>query len=138
MATAEAITQLQSVPLFSGLDDRELKLLATLVKERSYAAGSTIVADGATGYGLYIIKEGAASVRKEGRVVARMGPGEFFGEIAMLDNGPRTASVVAETDTVCLTLVSWEIKPLLTENAGLTYKMLQEVVRRLRQARAAD
>jgi len=80
------------------------------------------------------------SVKKDGRTVATMGPGQFFGEVAILDGGPRTADVVADQDTVCLTLISWEIKPLLMENAGITYKMLLEVTKRLRseQPRHAD
>jgi CRP/FNR family transcriptional regulator len=61
-----------------------------------------------------------------------MGPGEFFGEISVLDGGPRTADVRAEMDTVCLTLVSWEVKPLLMENASISYKMLLQLVKRLR------
>jgi CRP/FNR family transcriptional regulator len=61
-----------------------------------------------------------------------MGPGQFFGEISVLDGGPRTADVRADTDTVCMTLISWEVKPLLMEDAGLTYKMLLEMVKRLR------
>jgi CRP-like cAMP-binding protein len=61
-----------------------------------------------------------------------MGPGQFFGEISVLDAGPRTADVRAESNTVCLTLISWEVKPLLMENASITYKMLLEMVKRLR------
>ncbi len=136
MARGGAIEQLRKVPLFSGLSKKELELLARLLKEQKHPAGSTIVEDGQGGLGLYIIKEGAASVRKKGRTLARLGPGDFFGEIAVLDGGPRTASVVADRDTVSLALVSWEAKPLLMENAGMTYKMLQEVIRRYRQARA--
>ncbi len=79
-------------------------------------------------------------MKKDGRTVATMGPGQFFGEVAILDGGPRTADVIADTDTVCLTLISWEIKPLLMDNAGITYKMLLEVAKRLRseQPRHAD
>src|SRR2546423_504344 len=70
--------------------------------------------------------------KKELETVATMGPGQFFGEIAVLDGGPRTADVRADADTVCLTLVSWEIKPVLMENAAISYKMLLETVKRLR------
>jgi CRP-like cAMP-binding protein len=131
MATS-TVDELKRVPLFAGLDRRELDLLAHQVKERRFAAGAVIMKEGATGQGLFIIRDGAVSVRRGDRTVARLGPGEFFGELAVLDDGPRTADVVADKDSVCLALVSWEIRPLLQEHAGMTFKMLQEVVRRLR------
>jgi CRP-like cAMP-binding protein len=123
---------LRRVPLFAGLDRKELDLLAKLAKEQRYEPGATIVRSGASGHGLYIIKDGSVSVVRDGQKVASMGPGQFFGEISVLDGGPRTADVKADTDTVCLTLISWEIKPLLMDNAGISYKMLLEMVKRLR------
>ena len=123
---------LRRVPLFAGLDRKEIDMLGKLIKEQRYAAGTAIVKAGAGGHGLYIIKEGSVSVVRDGKKVAAMGTGQFFGEISVLDGGPRTADVRAETDTVCLTLVSWEIKPILMDNSSMTYKMLLEMVRRLR------
>jgi CRP/FNR family transcriptional regulator, cyclic AMP receptor protein len=123
---------LRQVPLFSSLDKKELAMIAKLVKEQSYQPGTTIVKAGAGGHGLYIIKEGNVSIIQDGKTVASMGPGQFFGEISVLDGGPRTADVRAETATTCLALISWEVKPLLMENAGITYKMLLEMVKRLR------
>ncbi|HKV32235.1 MAG TPA: cyclic nucleotide-binding domain-containing protein [Candidatus Dormibacteraeota bacterium] len=123
---------LRRVPLFAGLDRKELELLGKLIKEQRYDKGAAIVKTGAEGHGLYIIKEGKVAVIRDGQRVASMGPGEFFGEISVLDGGPRTADVRAESDTACLTLVSWEVKPLLMENASITYKMLLELVKRLR------
>jgi CRP/FNR family transcriptional regulator, cyclic AMP receptor protein len=123
---------LRRVPLFAGLDRKELELLGKLAKEQRYEPGATIVRSGASGHGLYIIKEGKVAVVRDGQKVASMGPGQFFGEISVLDGGPRTAEVKAETDTVCLTLISWEIKPLLMDNAAITYKMLLEMAKRLR------
>jgi CRP/FNR family transcriptional regulator, cyclic AMP receptor protein len=128
----DATESLRRVPLFAGLDRKELELLAKLAKEQSYEAGATIVQAGASGHGLYIIKQGNVSVVRDGQKVASFGPGQFFGEVAVLDGGPRTADVKADTDTVCLTLISWEIKPLLMDNAAISYKMLLEMVKRLR------
>jgi CRP/FNR family cyclic AMP-dependent transcriptional regulator len=128
----DATESLRRVPLFAGLDRKELELLAKLAKEQSYEAGATIVKAGASGHGLYIIKQGNVSVVRDGQKVASFGPGQFFGEVAVLDGGPRTADVKADTDTVCLTLISWEIKPLLMDNAAISYKMLLEMVKRLR------
>jgi CRP/FNR family cyclic AMP-dependent transcriptional regulator len=123
---------LRRVPLFSGLDKKELESLGKLIKEQQYGAGATIVKSGAGGHGLYIIKEGKVSVVRDGQIVATLGPGQFFGEISVLDGGPRTADVRADADTVCLTLISWEVKPFLMDNASITYKMLLEMVKRLR------
>ena len=123
---------LRRVPLFAGLDRKELELLGKLIKEQHYDKGAAIVKTGADGLGLYIIKEGKVAVIRDGQRVASMGPGQFFGEISVLDGGPRTADVRAESDTVCLTLISWEVKPLLMENASMSYKMLLELVKRLR------
>jgi CRP-like cAMP-binding protein len=132
MAKTDAREQLRRVPLFRGLSNDELQQLSQLVKEQSYKAGAPIVEEGQTGLGLYVIRSGRASVTKQGRTINHIGPNDFFGEIAVLGGGPRTASVIADEDTVCYTLASWEIKPLLNRNAGLTYKMLVEVVNRLR------
>lgn len=131
----DRVAQLKKVPLFAGLDRKELEMLAHLLKEHEYPAGTTIVEAGTAGHGLYVITQGRVVVRKEGRTVNRLGPGEFFGEIAVLDDGPRTADIVAETDTVCLSLVAWEVRPILMENASLTFKMLMELVRRQRAER---
>jgi CRP/FNR family transcriptional regulator, cyclic AMP receptor protein len=135
MATTDRTAQLRKVPLFSGLDRKELDELAHLLKEQRYRAGATIVQDGASGVGLYVITAGKAVVKKNGRTVAKLGPGDFFGEIAVLDDGPRTADVIAEVDTVCQALVAWEVRPLLMENASITFKMLMELVRRQRAER---
>jgi CRP/FNR family transcriptional regulator, cyclic AMP receptor protein len=135
MAGTDSIGQLKKVPLFAGLDRKELEMLSHLLKEHRYKPGTTIVQDGSAGHGLYVIKEGNVAVKRAGRTIAKLGPGEFFGEIAVLDDGPRTADVVAETDTVCLTLISWEVRPLLMENASITFKMLMELVRRQRTER---
>ena len=123
---------LRRVPLFAGMEKKELDLLARLLKEQPYNRGAIIVKSGDAGHGLYIIKEGRVRVVRDGQSVATFGPGQFFGEISVLDGGPRTADVRADTDTVCLTLISWEVKPLLMEAPTITYKMLLEMVKRLR------
>jgi len=135
MASKDTIAELKKVPLFSSLDRKELEMLGHLLKERRYQAGATMVEAGSAGHGLYVIIEGRALVRKEGRTVAQLGPGDFFGEIAVLDDGPRTADITAEEDTVCLMLAAWEVRPILQENASLTFKMLMEMVRRQRAER---
>src|SRR5947207_13997472 len=109
----DPIESLRRVPIFSGLDKKELETLAKLVKEQQYSAGATIVKSGAGGHGLYIIKEGRVSVVRDGQSVATMGPGQFFGEISVLDGGPRTVDVGVEADTVCWILVTWMLYQVL-------------------------
>jgi CRP/FNR family transcriptional regulator, cyclic AMP receptor protein len=134
MARSDAVEQLRRVPIFAGLDRKDLETLSHFVREQTYEAGQSIVKEGDKGHGLYIIKEGKVSIRRGGKVIRQMGPGDFLGEIAILDDGPRTADAVADAPTVCLTLSSWETRPLLMQSAGMSYAMLQEVVRRLRNA----
>lgn len=123
---------LRQVPLFSSLDKKELQILAKIIREQAYEPGQVIVNAGAGGHGLYIIREGKVSIIQNGKTVATMGPGQFFGEISVLDGGPRTADVKADEPTVCLTLISWEVKPILMQDPGISYKMLLEMVKRLR------
>jgi CRP-like cAMP-binding protein len=123
---------LKQVPLFQSFDKKELGTLAKLAREQSYEPGQVIVKAGAGGHGLYVIREGRVSVIQGGKTVATMGPGQFFGEISVLDGGPRTADVRADEATTCLTLISWDVRSILMENAGMTYKMLLEMVKRLR------
>jgi len=131
-AKPDPTESLRQVPLFSSLDKKELGMLAKLVKEQAYESGQTIVKSGAGGHGLYIIREGRVSIIQNGKTVATMGPGQFFGEISVLDGGPRTADVRTDEPTVVYALISWEVKPVLMDNAAITYKMLIEMVKRLR------
>ena len=107
MARADTTEHLRKVSLFSSLDRKELETLARLVKERRYPAGTTIVRSGETGHGLYVIMDGAVSVRKDGKTVARLGSGDFFGEIALLRDVPRTATVTALEETRLYSL-NWD------------------------------
>src|ERR1700687_4956577 len=97
----DATESLRRVPLFAGLDSKELEFLAKLAKEQRYEPGTTIVKAGASGHGLYSIKEGNVSVVRDGQKVASCGPCQFFGEDSVLDGGPWTADVKPDTDTVC-------------------------------------
>ena len=116
---------------------KQLKAVAAISRVVEVPTGTMLTRVGEPGEEFFFILDGAATVEVTRRKRGRMGPGQFFGEISVLDGGLRTADVQAESDTVCLTLVSWEVKPLLMENASITYKMLLEMVKRLR-AQAPD
>lgn len=132
-----SIEVLQSVPLFAGLDQRELERLADRFRERSFAEGSTIVEEGATGSSFFVIAEGNADVSVGGERKASLGPGDHFGEMAVVDDGVRSASVTAATDVTTCFLTPWEFRPFVEENPKVVWSLLQSLSRRLREAQAA-
>jgi CRP/FNR family cyclic AMP-dependent transcriptional regulator len=133
-ADKEALEQLKAVPLFSGCSVRELRSLATYLKEVRFQPGRRIVSEGDVGVGLHVILEGRTSVLVGDQRVRELGPGDFFGEIALLDRGPRTATVVADTPVRTLSLSSWNFRSTLKEHPSLAIKMLEELARRVRAA----
>jgi CRP/FNR family cyclic AMP-dependent transcriptional regulator len=125
---------IRQVPLFSELDKRELQGLTSSMKERIFKAGDTIANEGQTGIGFFVIEEGEASVSVGGQERASLGPGDHFGEIALIDDGARTATVTAKTDLRTYGITSWEFRPLVEQNASLAWKLLQQMAKRLRDA----
>lgn len=132
MADASALANLKKVPLFSGLPQQELEWIARSMKERVYEPGAVIVKQGDPGVGFFLIADGKVEVTHNGHRIREMGPGEFFGEMALMEERVRTATVTAKTRTSCLQLVRWDFRALLKENPDLAVKMLEVVVRRLR------
>jgi CRP/FNR family cyclic AMP-dependent transcriptional regulator len=130
------VEQLQHVPLFSDLDQRELQSLASSFKERIFDAGSTVVSEGSGGVGFFIIDEGGATVTVGGEERAKLGPGQYFGELALIDEGTRTATITADTELKCYGLTSWEFRPLVETNSQIAWKLLQALAKQLRDARA--
>jgi CRP/FNR family transcriptional regulator, cyclic AMP receptor protein len=130
------IHTLNRVPMFQNLDQRQLKFLAKQFTERSYAADEAIVTQGEVGTGFYVLVTGhARAVRELPRdklMVNTFDPGDFFGELALLDEGLRTASVIATEPTRCLLLTRWDFLAVLKEDVETTIKVLQAVVRRFR------
>jgi CRP/FNR family transcriptional regulator, cyclic AMP receptor protein len=129
------VEQLQRVELFKDLDRKELRSLASSFKERTFNAGETVVNEGSGGVGFFVIDDGEAKVSVHGEDRARLGPGDSFGELALIDEGGRTATVTAESDLRCYGLTSWEFRPLVEQNASIAWKMLQALAKQLREAR---
>jgi CRP/FNR family cyclic AMP-dependent transcriptional regulator len=125
---------LKTIPLFSGLSRSELNRIAGIVKEVEFPAGRAICKEGETGVGLHVIIEGETKVLIGGRTRRRLGAGAYFGEIALLDGGPRTATVIAETPVRTLSIPAWSFKTALKAQPNLALKMLEETARRLRTA----
>lgn len=125
---------LAQVPLFEGLSRRHLKKIAEHADEISFREKETIVEADQPGGTFFIIIEGEVKVMQKGRIIARAGPGEFFGEISLLDGGPRTASVVASTPVVAVRLFKSSFDKVVREEPGVAGKILAVVARRLREA----
>lgn len=128
---------LRTVPMFKGLDDRQLNRLAKRFNERSYATTETIVSQGALGIGLFIMVTGRAQAvyeRPDGEkvVVNEFGPTDFFGELSLLDEAPRTASVIAVEPTTCLVLTRLDFLSALREDPEIPIAILMVMARRFR------
>lgn len=134
MNQTDVVKLLNGTPLFSRLGRRELEALLKTAKEREFEPGKTIVREGdIAGLGFYLILDGRVEVRKGNKVLSKLGAGEFFGEMALLDEAPRSADVIATEKTKCLLLTKWEIKSLITTYPDIAMKMLEELSRRLRE-----
>ena len=116
---------LSQVPLFAGLEPRDLDRIADSFKQRNYSAGDTIASEGSGGAGFFVIGEGTAKVTVHGEERATLGPGQYFGEIALLDEGARTATVTAETDMTTYAMTFWEFRPIVETDARIAWKLVQ-------------
>jgi CRP/FNR family cyclic AMP-dependent transcriptional regulator len=121
-------------PLFTGLAADELAAVAAAAVEVEFPAGRVIARQGEIGTGFFVIVEGTARVVRDGHVLARLGPGEFFGELSVIDGAPRNAQVSAETAVRCLALASWDFERILRDTPGIALTVLRVVVARLRGA----
>jgi CRP-like cAMP-binding protein len=127
---------LGQVPLFAGLSRRHLRQVARLSEAASFHAGRTVVQFGSRGNAFYVIVEGTAKVTVgySSRTIRKLGPGDFFGELALLDGQPRSASVTAETDLTTIRLGRPEFRRLLRREPDVALKLLEELSLRLRGA----
>jgi pyruvate,water dikinase len=128
-APAEAV---KKVPLFANLKPAELKQVLGLFKERRFSAGETVTKEGAGGAAFFLIESGEANVSVQGKPRPAMTAGDYFGEIALIDGGERSATVTAATDLVCHGLTYWDFRPLVQNNAAIAWGLLQSLAQRVR------
>jgi CRP-like cAMP-binding protein len=135
-AARKEIDYLATVPLFSALSRAELRDVVQAAEELDVAAGDELVTEGRVGREFFLILAGEASVRRYERQVATLGPGQWFGELSLLDNEPRSATVVAATPMKLLVLGQAEFGGLLETIPGIAAKLLSGMAHRLREADA--
>jgi CRP/FNR family cyclic AMP-dependent transcriptional regulator len=133
LTTDEKLAWLARVELFRGCSEESLRRVADATGEVEFEAGRYIVQQGQIGNGLYIVVAGTARVVRGDEVLAHLGAGDFFGELAVIDQMPRMASVVAEERTTCLALASWDLLAILEQDPRLALNLLRELAVRLRQ-----
>ncbi len=126
---AAAADLLRKVPLFADLERKELEDIASAMKQRTFSAGQQIAVEGESGVGFFVIEEGQAKVTVEGAERRTLGPGDYFGEVALITQGPRTATVTADTDLKTYGMSFWEFRPLVEDTPSLAWKMLQSAVK---------
>ena len=137
------VDDLRAVRLFSGLSQRQLRQLARLVKERQFSPGVTVVKEGTmSGVGFFVVAEGEAAVSVDGIEIARIGPGDHFGELALITEDARSATVTAATRLRCHAIAFWDFRKFAKDNPDVAWKLLQHVAglltsERERRARAS-
>ena len=126
---------LQRVPLFADLTKQEVQQIARLFKERRFSEGETVIKEGSGGAAFFVIESGEAAVIIGGKKRGTLKPDDFFGEIAMIDEGTRMATITAFTELVCYGLTYWDFRPLVEANGVIGWKLLQRMAQMLRAAR---
>ena len=131
--TRDRVTELLSAArLFDGVDADGMDRIAAVAVEVEFPADHVIARQGEIGTGFFVIVSGAARVVRDGETVATIGPGDFFGELSVLDGRPRTAQVIADGPTTCLALASWDFEAVLLDQPGVTLAILRGLASRLR------
>ena len=123
-----------SIPLFEGVDPRTVQQMAQSFKERDFAAGETIAEQGKGGIGFFVIEQGEAEVTIDGDVVATLGPGKHFGEVALIDDHARTATVTAKTELHTYGLTAWDFRQFVEGNATIAWRLLEQLAKLLRES----
>jgi CRP-like cAMP-binding protein len=138
MSTTALPELLRQVPLFAELDDKHLSRLAEEFSRRQFAAGDTIATEGEGGRTFFVIETGNANVLVGGREVGTLGPGDSFGEIALIDRAPRSATITATTDMTAHMLPIWSFRPIVEGSPEMLWTLLEGLAARLRAAEHRD
>lgn len=136
----DKVEMLKAAPLFSGLNKKQLNAIAETARDLTFQAGETIIEEGDNrSIGFYVLGSGSAEVSKDGAVIASYGPGDYFGEIALLsDDTSRTATVTATSDSEVVGLTKWDFRALLNSKPDIAVQVMAELARRLTETQAAN
>ena len=126
---------LQRVPLFADLSRREVQQIARLFKVRRFSEGETVIKEGSGGAAFFVIESGEATVSIRSKKQTTLKPDDYFGEIALIDEGTRMAPITASSELVCWGLTYWDFRPLVKANGVIGWKLLQRMAKMLRAAR---
>jgi CRP-like cAMP-binding protein len=135
---AAPVDLIKRVPLFEEIESRELERLAQSFKESRFSEGDVIAQEGKSGIGFFVIGEGEASVTVHGDEVHTLKRGDYFGEIALIDAGARTATVTATTPLTAYGLTAWDFRPFVESNASVAWKLLQALAKLLRESQGRE
>lgn len=130
---ASQLDHLKQVPLFSGLNKKQLQLIAKSADEITVASGTVLVDQGQTGREAFLVLDGSVGIKRNGRKVATLGPGTIVGELALLDHGPRTATAVCETDCTLLVVDRRNFLAIVESSHTLTSRLLEYMAARIRE-----
>jgi CRP-like cAMP-binding protein len=130
----EVADLLKQVPLFSDLDKKELQHIANAMRQRIFHAGQEIAVEGESAVGFFVIEDGQAKVTVKGEQRRMLGPGDYFGEIALISQGARTATVTAASELKTFGMTFWEFRPLVEETPSIAWKLLQSAVKQYDQS----
>jgi CRP-like cAMP-binding protein len=136
MPTATGHHDVSGIWLFSGCTNAELRKIQRLIEEVTVPAGTLLVQEGEPGYLFFVVRSGTASVMHGRRVTATLGPGDFFGELSLIDKAPRSASVTSTTDMTMLVIRQRDFQTILRSSPRITRKILASMSGRLRDANA--
>ena len=124
---------LAATPLFADVDQAEMEMIASRAIEVAFEGGHVIARQGDIGTGFFVVVSGAVRIIRDGDEIARLGPGEFFGELSVLDGLPRVAQVVADGPTICLALASWDFEAVVEAQPKVAIAVMRVLARRLRE-----
>jgi CRP/FNR family transcriptional regulator, cyclic AMP receptor protein len=129
---------IQAAPLFAHVPKKDLKRVCAALTERQIPAGTVIIEQGQPGVGFFVIASGSATVSIRGNVIRSLKAGDHFGEIALIDDGPRMAEVTAETDMQCYALPAWQFRAFIKDHPDVAWALMQSLVQRIVRDREAD
>jgi CRP/FNR family transcriptional regulator, cyclic AMP receptor protein len=129
---------IENAPLFAQMPKKEIKRICAALTERQIPAGTIIIEQGKPGVGFFVIASGSATVAVRGKVIRSLKAGDHFGEVALIDDGPRMAEVTAETDMECYALPAWQFRAFVKDHPDVAWALMQSLVQRIVRDREAD